>query len=100
MKTASASAGLTSQRVDKWLWHARIVRTRSAATALAAAGYVRINGTKAAASQPVSKGDVVTVALDRSVQVLAVEGFCERRGGAGQARGLYSQVKKSAKKSA
>ena len=32
------------QRIDRWLWHARVVRTRSAAADLAAAGYVRVNG--------------------------------------------------------
>jgi ribosome-associated heat shock protein Hsp15 len=29
---------LDRQRIDKWLWHARMVRTRSAAAALAEAG--------------------------------------------------------------
>lgn len=81
------------QRIDKWLWHARIVRTRSAAGALAAAGYVRINGEKAPASRVVRRGDVVTVALDRSVQLLEVEGFCEKRGDAAQARTLYAKLK-------
>ena len=77
------------QRIDKWLWHARIVRTRSAATALAAAGYVRINSRRAAAGAPVRKGDVVTVALDRSVRVVEVAAFCERRGDSADARALY-----------
>ena len=78
------------QRIDKWLWHARVVRTRSDAAALAEAGYVRINGKRiSASSQKVAIGDVVTLALDRSVRVLQVEGFCERRGQAGSARALY-----------
>ena len=84
---------LDSQRVDKWLWHARVVRTRSAATALAAAGYVRVNGTRVAAGQAVRRGDVVTVALDRSVRVMAVQDFSERRGDSTRARGLYRAVR-------
>ena len=81
------------QRIDKWLWHARIVRTRSDAAALADAGYVRLNGKRiAACSQPVRVGDVVTLALDRSVRVLKVEGFCERRGAALAARTLYRDL--------
>jgi len=72
---------LDRQRIDKWLWHARVVRTRSAAAALAASGHVRINGQRIdGASRPVRVGDVVTVALDRSVRVLKVAGFAERRG--------------------
>ena len=41
---ALRAPGLDRQRIDKWLWHARVVRTRAAAAALAAAGHVRING--------------------------------------------------------
>jgi ribosome-associated heat shock protein Hsp15 len=81
--------GLERQRVDKWLWHARVVRTRSAAAALTTAGHVRINGQRIdAPSQPVRPGDVVTVALDRAVRVLKVLGFAERRGSADDARAL------------
>ena len=68
------------QRIDKWLWHARVVRTRSAAAALVDAGHVRINsGRIDAPSRPVRAGDVVTVALDRSVRVLKVTGYADRR---------------------
>src|SRR5215204_2990246 len=81
------------QRIDKWLWHARVVRTRSAAAALAASGHVRVNGQRIdAASRAVRAGDVVTVALDRTVRVLKVLGFSERRGGAEAARVLYHDV--------
>jgi ribosome-associated heat shock protein Hsp15 len=84
---------LDRQRIDKWLWHARMVRTRSDAAALAEAGHVRLNGKRiTAASQPVRTGDVVTVALDRAVRVVQVEGFCEKRGGAPAARALYRDV--------
>ena len=77
------------QRIDKWLWHARVVRTRSAAAGLAAAGHVRINGQRVdAPSRVVRPGDVVTVALDRAVRVLKVLGFAERRGSADDARAL------------
>jgi ribosome-associated heat shock protein Hsp15 len=81
------------QRIDKWLWHARMVRTRSDAAALADAGYVRLNGKRVADnSQMVRLGDVVTLALDRSVKVFKVEGFCERRGAAAAARALYREL--------
>jgi ribosome-associated heat shock protein Hsp15 len=80
---------LDRQRIDKWLWHARVVRTRSQAAGLAAAGYVRVNGQRVdAPSRAVRPGDVVTVALDRVVRVLKVVGFAERRGSADAARAL------------
>jgi ribosome-associated heat shock protein Hsp15 len=84
---------LDRQRIDKWLWHARVVRTRSAAAALAASGHVRLNSQRIdAASQLVRPGDVVTIALDRAVRVLKVSGFAERRGSAGDAQALYEDL--------
>jgi ribosome-associated heat shock protein Hsp15 len=81
------------QRIDRWLWHARLVRTRGDAAALAGAGYVRVNGARVAApSRQVRTGDVVTVALDRSVRVLKVRGFVERRGPATTAQTLYEDL--------
>jgi ribosome-associated heat shock protein Hsp15 len=84
---------LDRQRIDKWLWHARVVRTRSAASALASSGHVRLNSQRIdAASRTVRAGDVVTVALDRTVRVLKVNGFAERRGSAEAARPLYEDL--------
>ena len=81
------------QRIDRWLWHARVVRTRSAAADLVVAGHVRINGTKVrAASREVKCGDVVTIALDRGVRVLKVRGFLARRGDAGMGAALYEEL--------
>jgi ribosome-associated heat shock protein Hsp15 len=81
------------QRVDRWLWHARLVRTRSAAAALAAAGHVRINGARIdAPGRMVRTGDVITVALDRVVRVLKVRGFAARRGPAVDGQGLYDEL--------
>ena len=86
-------AELDRQRIDRWLWHARLVRTRDAAAALAGSGYVRVNGTRIAApSRLVRSGDVITVALERSVRVLKVKGFVERRGPAGTGGSLYDEL--------
>jgi len=81
------------QRIDRWLWHARLVRTRSAAAALASSGHVRINGARIRApSRMVRNGDVITVALDYGVWVLKVTGFSERRGPAKADRALYEEL--------
>jgi len=75
------------------LWHARVVRTRTAAAALAGSGHVRVNGARiSAASHAVKAGDVITVALDRTVRVLKVAGFSERRGDAQAGRVLYEDL--------
>jgi ribosome-associated heat shock protein Hsp15 len=81
------------QRVDKWLWHARLVRTRSAAAALANTGYVRVNGARIRApGRTVRRGDVITVALDRRVRVFKVTAFIERRGPAAAGANLYEEI--------
>jgi ribosome-associated heat shock protein Hsp15 len=81
------------QRIDRWLWHARVVRTREAAAALAGAGYVRVNGARVAApGRMVRSGDVITVALDGGVRVLKVTGFVDRRGPTGTAAALYQAL--------
>jgi ribosome-associated heat shock protein Hsp15 len=84
---------LERQRLDKWLWHARVVKARTSAAALVEAGHVRINGVREKApGHAVKVGDVLTVALDHSVRVLKVVGFCERRGDAAAARVLYDDL--------
>ena len=81
------------QRLDKWLWHARVVKARTSAAALVVSGHVRINGTRETAPGHALKvGDVVTVGLDRSVRVLKVIAFAERRGDAVAARVLYEDL--------
>jgi len=70
-----------------------MVRTRSAAAALAEAGFVRLNGKRVTApGHLVRVGDVVTLALDRAVKVVRVEGFCEKRGDASAAREIYRDL--------
>ena len=89
---AGDTASPGRQRIDRWLWHARLVRTRSAAAALAAAGYVRVNGMRIdAPSRMVRLGDVITVALDHAVRVLKVRGFTERRGPPSRGQELYEE---------
>ena len=81
------------QRLDKWLWHARVVKARTSAAELVAGGHVRINGVREKSpGHAVKQGDVVTIALDRAVRLLKVTGFSERRGDAPAARALYEDL--------
>ncbi len=81
------------QRIDRWLWHARLARTRTLAAELAESGRVRLNGDRVtASSRAVKIGDVLTVVLSGSVKILKVEGLSERRGGAADAQALYEDL--------
>ena len=84
---------MDKQRLDKWLWHARVVKARTSAAALVEGGHVRINGARETSpGHAVKAGDVITIALDRGVRLMKVTGFSERRGDATAARALYEDL--------
>jgi ribosome-associated heat shock protein Hsp15 len=90
---------LDRQRLDKWLWHARVVKARTSAASLVEAGHVRINGVREKSpGHSVKAGDVLTVGLDRTVRVLKITGFAERRGDAASARLLYVDLQEADEK--
>ncbi|RWN58903.1 RNA-binding S4 domain-containing protein [Mesorhizobium sp.] len=81
------------QRIDKWLFFSRAVKSRSLAAKLVVAGRVRINRDKAAqASDLVRLGDVLTITLERRIFVWKVLGTGSRRGPAEEARLLYEDI--------
>ena len=81
------------QRIDKWLFFARVGKSRSLAAKLVQAGRVRVNRDKAEqASHFVKPGDVLTIMLDRQVLVYRVIGCGARRGPAEEARSLYEDL--------
>ena len=81
------------QRLDKWLWHARVVKARTSAAELVESGHVRVNGAREKSpGHAIKIGDVLTIGLDRTVRVLKVVGFSERRGDAAAARVLYDDL--------
>ncbi|RUM95577.1 RNA-binding S4 domain-containing protein [Pseudaminobacter arsenicus] len=81
------------QRIDKWLFFSRAVKSRSLGAKLVQAGRVRLNGEKI--SQPaesVRPGDVLTLTLDRRILVYKVLAPGSRRGPAEEARTLYEDM--------
>ena len=81
------------QRLDKWLWCARFLKTRGDCARLVAEGFVRIN------RQPTDKaharlrvGDVLTVPIRGRVRVVRVLALATRRGPASQASLLYEEI--------
>ena len=81
------------QRLDKWLWFARVTKTRTLAAALVSDGAVRVNqqrvDTPAKALKP---GDVLTIALERDVRVLRVVAPGSSRRPYEEARLLYEDL--------
>ena len=70
-----------------------MVKARTSAAMLVEAGHVRVNGVRETApGHAVKVGDVLTIGLDRTVRLLKVVGFAERRGDASAARLLYADL--------
>jgi ribosome-associated heat shock protein Hsp15 len=69
-----------------------VVKARTSAAELVESGHVRVNGVREKSpGHAVKICDVLTVALDRTVRVLKVAAFNERRGDAASARVLYEE---------
>ena len=90
---AGGGASAPVQRIDKWLWFARVVKSRSLAQKLVAGGHVRINRDKTTApAKTVRAGDVLTVAVAERILVMKVLLPGTRRGPAPEAATLYELI--------
>ena len=87
------AGGAEAQRLDKWLWFARVVKSRTLAAALVIDRKVRVNRERASKpSQMLRVGDVVTVAVHARVRVLKVLAAGARRGPPAEACLLYEDL--------
>ncbi|MFD0986162.1 RNA-binding S4 domain-containing protein [Methyloligella solikamskensis] len=81
------------QRLDKWIWCARLVKTRSLATSLVEAGKIRLNGERVRKpSRRVRPGDVLTGAHGGRLWVVRVIDSAERRVPASAVADLYENL--------
>jgi ribosome-associated heat shock protein Hsp15 len=80
-------------RIDKFLFFARVVKTRGLAQDLVSARHMRLDGRVVErAHAHVRVGSVLTFALNDRVRVLKVEALPNRRGPAAEARACYSDL--------
>jgi len=89
---ASDAVG-AGQRIDKWLWYARVAKSRTLAAELVGDGKVRVNRSRIEKpSHIVKAGDVLTIAIGPRVRVLEVRAPGSRRGPATEAQQLYADL--------
>jgi ribosome-associated heat shock protein Hsp15 len=87
-----AAGAAKEQRLDKWLWHARFVKSRNLAAKLIEDGAVRVNRRRVSkASVCVKCGDVLTATIHGQVRVIEILSIAPRRGAASEARALYRE---------
>ncbi len=85
--------GESAIRLDKWLWFARVVKTRTLAQKLVRSGKIRINKDKSSSSAKlVNSGDILTITLERRILVLKIIACGKRRGPFAEASKLYEDL--------
>jgi ribosome-associated heat shock protein Hsp15 len=81
-----------ADRLDAWLWAVRLVKTRSAATAMCRAGHVRVNGERAKAAQSLKIGDEIRLRAGDVGRIVVVRQILAKRVGAPQAAVAYDDL--------
>jgi ribosome-associated heat shock protein Hsp15 len=81
------------QRLDKWLFFARAMKSRTLAQRLIESGAVRVNAERTLdCDRQVGAGDVLTIALGRRLIVWRIREAGTRRGPATEAALLYEDL--------
>jgi ribosome-associated heat shock protein Hsp15 len=82
-------------RVDKWLWTARLFKTRALAAGAVKGGRVHVDGVAAKPSREVGAGDELEITIATVRRTVIVRGAAERRVSAAEAANLYEETEKS-----
>jgi ribosome-associated heat shock protein Hsp15 len=82
-------------RLDKWLWAARLYRTRALAAEDIERGRVSVNAQPAKASRELREGDLIELRQPRSVRTFVVRALSRQRGPAPAAQTLYEETPES-----
>ena len=82
-------------RIDKWLWAARLLKTRALAAQAVSGGRVHVNGVAVRPSRQVRPGDRVELTKGGLGMCVIVTDTAERRGPAAEAKQLYEEIAES-----
>jgi len=97
---AAESGSDDRHRIDKWLWHVRLFKTRSLAAEAVGGGKVKVDGERVKRSHDLRIGQRVSVTLgERAIEVDVLD-LPSRRGAAQQAQACYKETAISAERSA
>jgi len=82
-------------RIDRWLWTARLFKTRGLAADAVTGGRVHVNGVAVKPSREVLPGDRVEISIGSVRRTVIVRGAAERRVSAALAADLYEETEES-----
>ena len=93
---ACCDHGVVDQvRIDRWLWAARMFKTRGVATEAVLGGRIHVNGERVKPSKVIRTGDTIEVTIRTVRRTLVVTGLAERRGSANDALTMYAETPES-----
>jgi ribosome-associated heat shock protein Hsp15 len=84
-----------AQRIDKWLWASRLLKTRALAIDTVRGGHVQVNGQRVKPSKEVRAGDRIELRLGQRRITVDVRATAQRRGPASEAALLYEETPES-----
>jgi ribosome-associated heat shock protein Hsp15 len=82
-------------RVDKWLWTARLFKTRALAATAVKGRRVHVNGVAVKPSREVEPGDELAITIGHVRRTVIVRGAAERRVSGAEAANLYDETEQS-----
>ncbi|MDQ2640463.1 MAG: RNA-binding S4 domain-containing protein [Pseudomonadota bacterium] len=89
------TAARERHRIDKWLWHVRLFKTRSQAAEAVTGGRVKLDGDRVKAAHEVRTGQQVSISLPERTVDVRVLALPSRRGSAAQAQACYAETEAS-----
>jgi len=89
-------SGSDRLRIDRWLWCARLFKSRSAAAEAVRGGHVRVNGQRVKPAHAVRIGDALQIVPRHGPERdLGVAAIPQRRGPAPEAAASYAETAES-----
>ena len=85
-------------RLDKWLWAARIYKTRALACEMIEGGKVHYNGQRSKPGKVVELNATLTIRQGNDERTIVVKGITEQRRPASEAVALYEETAESIEK--
>jgi ribosome-associated heat shock protein Hsp15 len=82
-------------RIDRWLWCARLYKSRSSAAEAVRAGHVRLNGSRVKPAHDVKIGDALSIQRSTVECEVTVVGIPTRRGPSAEAQACYAETAES-----
>lgn len=82
-------------RVDRWLWTARLFKTRALAAGAVKGGRVHVDGVAVKSSREVETGDELEIIIGSVRRTVIVRGAAERRVSAAETGKLYAETETS-----